>query len=85
MRADCTGKRLFDTQIALRFGSEIGWVGICCARFLDATDGLGAMRELGAIGVLDAMAAGPARDGLSFDVPGVKTGGMAMVDPLWSF
>jgi hypothetical protein len=24
MRADCTGKRLFDTQIALRFGSEMG-------------------------------------------------------------
>jgi hypothetical protein len=47
MRADCTGKRLFDTQIALRFDSEIGWVGICCARFLDAA------------GMLDAMAAAP--------------------------
>jgi hypothetical protein len=27
MRAGCTGKRLFDTQIVLRFGSETGWWG----------------------------------------------------------
>jgi hypothetical protein len=60
MRADCTGKRLFDTQVALRFGSKMRWVGICCARFLDATGGLGAMRELGSMGVLNAMAAGSA-------------------------
>jgi hypothetical protein len=60
MRADCTGKRLFDTEIALRFDSEIGWVEICCARFLDATGGLGATCVMDAAGMLDAMAAAPA-------------------------
>jgi hypothetical protein len=85
MRADCTGKRLFDTQIALRFGSEIGWVGICCARFLDATGVLGATRGPGATCVVDAMAAAPACDGFCVDVPAGETGGMAMRHPLWSF
>jgi hypothetical protein len=44
----CTGKRLFHNQIALRFGSNMGWVGICCARFLDATGVFGAMDVRGA-------------------------------------
>jgi hypothetical protein len=44
----CTGKRLFHNQIALRFGSKIGRVGICCACFLDATGVLGAMDVRGA-------------------------------------
>jgi hypothetical protein len=55
MRADCTGKRLFDIQIAPRFGSKMRWVEIYCARFLDAGGVLGATRELGATCVLDAM------------------------------
>jgi hypothetical protein len=72
MRADCTGKRLFDTQIALRFGSKMQWVEICCARFLDAAGAFGAktlgartleamgvaIGVVGAMGVLDAMVAG---------------------------
>ena len=55
MRADCTGKRLFHNQIALRFGSKIGWVEICCARFLDASSAWRALDVLKAMGVLDPM------------------------------
>jgi hypothetical protein len=52
---------------------EMGSVGICCARFLDATGGLGETCVLDAMGMLHAMGASvqrgwPAGDGFSADV-----------------
>src|ERR1700742_1764638 len=47
-------------KLCCKLARKIGWVEICCARFLDATGVLGATRELVPKRVLDAMAAGSA-------------------------